>query len=168
MMYITDYKSPLGSILLASDGVALTGLWFVNQKHFGSTLSSKNEQRELPVFEAARVWLNRYFAGEETGEIPAIHLQGTPFQQMVWEILLAIPYGATTTYKSIATEVAYRRGLSSMSAQAVGSAVGRNPISILIPCHRVVGSDGSLTGYAGGLKRKLALLQLEQKGKSYR
>ncbi len=163
--YVVNYDSPLGTITLASDGNALIGLWFVGQKHFGTTLAQVCESRTLSIFTETQAWLDRYFAGEDAGAIPPVRLLGTPFQQQVWEILLQIPYGSVTTYGAIAAEVARRRGLPSMSAQAVGSAVGRNPISIIVPCHRVVGSHGSLTGYAGGLERKTSLLQLEQKGR---
>lgn len=154
------FPSPLGEMILASDGESLTGLWFLGQKH-APPLSTDPEQADLPVFAQARAWLAAYFQGKDPGPAPLLRPAGTPFQQAVWQLLLGIPYGRTTTYKALAGQLAGQRGLESMSAQAVGGAVGRNPISILIPCHRVMGSDGSLTGYAGGLDRKRALLELE-------
>ncbi len=166
MYYIQEYESSLGRIVLASDGECLTGLWFENQKHFGSTLPDEYEEKELSIFALAREWLDGYFAGMNPDGLPPLRLSGTPFQLAVWEILQRIPYGETVTYGDIARVIARWRGVSTMSAQAVGNAVGRNPISILVPCHRVVGSNGSLTGYAGGMERKQALLRLEQKGLS--
>lgn len=158
MNYNAHFDSPLGGITLASDGKALTGLFFVGQKYFGSALGPRTIlSAELPVFDDAHRWLNIYFSGHEPDFMLPLSLKGTPFQQRVWKELLTIPYGQTVTYG----ELAHRLGCR--SAQAVGGAVGRNPISIIVPCHRVVGSDGSLTGYAGGLDRKRALLQLEQK-----
>ena len=158
MEYTAHYDSPLGGITLASDGEALTGLWFNGQKHFGSTLGSlASFPAQLPVFDETCRWLNVYFSGCEPDFTPSLLLKGTVFQRRVWKSLLAIPYGQTVTYGELA------RRLDCRSAQAVGGAVGRNPISLIIPCHRVVGADGSLTGYAGGLDRKRALLELEQK-----
>ena len=161
MDYTQEYGSPLGPITLASDGEALTGLWFQGQKYDRSTLSDENEQRDLPVFREAARWLDRYFAGDAPDFTPPLKLRGSPFRQAVWEILLTIPRGSVTTYGEIAAHIAAQRGLEHMSAQAVGGAVGHNPVSIIVPCHRVVGADGSLTGYAGGLERKRALLKLE-------
>ena len=161
MEYTNEYVSPLGKILLASDGHALTGLWFEGQKYFAAKLDPDHEEKKLPVFARTAEWLALYFDGEKPAFIPPLTLKGTPFQKEVWEILLKIPFGQTTTYAEIAAEIARRRGLASMSAQAVGGAVGHNPLSIIIPCHRVVGADGSLTGYAGGLEKKRWLLQLE-------
>ncbi len=158
MDYIAAYASPLGAVTLASDGQALTGLWFDGQKYFPA-LTGRRE--DLPVFRQARAWLDAYFAGERPGAPPPLRPIGTDFQQQVWALLTAIPYGETRTYGALAAELARQRGLAHMSAQAVGGAVGRNPISILVPCHRVVGATGSLTGYAGGLERKQALLRLE-------
>ncbi len=162
MDYVHYYKSPLGGITLASDGTALTGLWFDGQKYFGYTLSKDYEQKELPVFQQAVHWLTVYFSGREPDFIPDISLNATPFRKAVWEILLAIPYGRTMTYGEIAKKIAKQKGLSKMSAQAVGGAVGHNPVSLMIPCHRVVGADGSLTGYAGGVDLKEKLLLLEK------
>ena len=158
MDYTAHYDSPLGGITLASDGKALTGLWFDGQKYFGSTLEVPHAERSgLPVFDEACRWLDIFFSGREPDFKPLLSLHGTAFQRRVWKELLTIPYGQTVTYGELALR------LSCRSAQAVGGAVGRNPISIIVPCHRVVGSDGSLTGYAGGLDRKHALLELEQK-----
>ena len=163
MVYTTDYASPVGVLTLASDGVNLTGLWMAGQRYFAATLTGQRENRdELPVLLAAKVWLERYFAGENpsAAELP-LALRGSPFRQTVWQLLREIPYGEVTTYGVLAQEAASRLGRETMSAQAVGGAVGHNPISIIIPCHRVVGKDGSLTGYAGGLAVKTALLRLE-------
>lgn len=158
MDYTAHYDSPLGSMTLASDGNVLLGLWFDGQKHFGNTIGTQASLHvELPVFDAARRWLDAYFAGIRPQTMPPLMFRGTAFQQHVWAELLTVPYGQTVTYGELA------RRLGVHSAQAVGGAVGCNPISIIVPCHRVVGSDGSLTGYAGGLDRKRALLQLEQK-----
>ena len=161
MTYLCHYASPLGGITIASGGAALTGLWFDGQKYFGSTLSGERQAKELPVFEETRRWLDAYFRGEKPDFTPPLSVETTPFRRAVWELLLTIPYGQTMTYGEIAAEIARRRGLSGMSAQAVGGAVGRNPISLIIPCHRVVGTGGSLTGYAGGIEKKVKLLELE-------
>ena len=166
MKYLHYYESPLGRITVASDGAAVTGLWFEGQKYYGAGIPDSAMEEERPEFHRVDLWLDRYFAGEDPGTdpgaVPPLAPKGTPFQRSVWQILRAIPYGETVTYGEIAGQIARKRGLASMSAQAVGSAVGRNPISILIPCHRVIGADGRLTGYAGGLWRKEALLRLEQ------
>ena len=162
MEYTNEYVSPLGKILLASDGHALTGLWFEGQKYFAAKLDPDHEEKKLPVFARTAEWLALYFDGEKPAFIPPLTLKGTPFQKEVWEILLEIPFGQTTTYAEIAAEIARRRGLASMSAQAVGSAVAHNPISLIIPCHRVVGSDGSLTWYAGSIEKKEWLLAMER------
>jgi len=161
MQYTTTYQSPLGNILLAADDTGLTGLWFKGQKYFALHLDKEHEKRELPVFEQAKKWLDIYFSGREPDFKLTLHFMGTDFQNEVWELLYEIPYGKTTTYGDIARRFAEKRGLSHMSAQAVGSAVGHNPISIIVPCHRVVGSNGSLTGYAGGINKKIKLLKLE-------
>ncbi len=155
------YASPLGEMRLASDGEALTGAWFVGQKYDGAGLPDRLCERMVAPLEETREWLDCYFGGGRPGFMPAVHLCGTPFRLAVWEVLRRIPYGETVTYGGIAAELVGRHGLSSMSAQAVGGAVGHNPVSIIIPCHRVVGAGGSLTGYAGGLERKRCLLQLE-------
>lgn len=161
MNYVNNYQSPLGKIILAGNDKGLTGLWFEGQKYFGSTLGNEYEEKDIPVFSQAREWLDCYFQGKESKTAVPLSLAGSPFRRSVWKILMEIPYGHVTTYGQIAEKLARQQGLSSMSAQAVGGAVGHNPISIIIPCHRVVGSDGSLTGYAGGLERKRKLLELE-------
>ncbi len=164
MYYCAHYHSPLGEITLASNGTALTGLWFDGQKYFGASLPADTPVSDLPVFRQTVEWLDVYFGGRKPEGAPAVHLCGSPFQLAVWTILQSIPYGETRTYKEIAADVARRRGLKSMSAQAAGGAVGRNPVSLIIPCHRVLGSNGSLTGYAGGIGRKACLLELERTG----
>ncbi|MFC2662565.1 MAG: methylated-DNA--[protein]-cysteine S-methyltransferase [Eubacterium sp.] len=161
MDYTCHYDSPLGGITLASDGENLTGLWFDRQKYFGSTLSQETNEEALPIFSDAVKWLDLYFSGKDPGFTPPLSLQGTAFRREVWDILLTIPHGCTMTYGEIAKEMAARGGLKRMSAQAVGGAVGHNPVGIIVPCHRVIGSDGSLTGYAGGIDKKTALLKLE-------
>lgn len=159
MMTAALYESPLGKLTLAEENGALTGLWIEGQKYFPELGDVRWEQ--TPVLTLAGDWLDRYFAGErpQSGLLP-LNPRGTAFQRQVWKRLLDIPYGKTTTYAAIAGEIAAPRGR--MSAQAVGNAVGRNPISIVIPCHRVLGSQGQLTGYAGGLERKQWLLDWEQ------
>lgn len=159
---IDYYSSPIGRMILASGGEKLTGLWFDGQKHFASSLKETPINKSLPVFEETIRWLDIYFNGGIPDFIPPLSLLGTPFQKEVWEILLTIPYGKTMTYGEIAKMLADRRGLPRMSAQAVGGAIGRNPISIIVPCHRVLGSNGELTGYAGGIDKKAWLLELER------
>ena len=161
MQYTYRYDSPLGGILLASNGAALTGLWFEGQKYYAAALTGQHEEKALPVFEQARSWLDIYFGGKEPDFTPPLAPAGSGFRREVWELLRSIPYGKTTTYAELASAIAETRGLAHMSAQAVGGAVGHNAISVLIPCHRVVGADGSLTGYAGGIDRKIRLLELE-------
>ena len=156
MVYTQHYDSPLGGITLAGDGDALTGLWFDGQKHFGAGLGEDWEERSLPVFAEAVRWLELYFGGTVPDFTPKLALRSTPFRRSVWELLLTVPYGGTVTYGELA------RRLGGTSARAVGGAVGRNPVSLIVPCHRVVGSGGRLTGYAGGLDRKRYLLLLEQ------
>ena len=162
MIYTYRYASQLGSITLVSDGEALTGLWFDRQEHFPHKLISESTEVELPIFTQTIKWLDTYFGGEVPDFTPPISLTATPFRKAVYEILLTIPYGQTMTYGEIANIIAEQKGIERMSAQAVGGAVGHNPISIIIPCHRVVGANGSLTGYAGGLHRKIKLLKLEK------
>lgn len=162
MIYTSEYTSPLGGILLAADEVGLRGLWFDGQKYFARDLPDERTERETPVLSEAKRWLDLYFGGQEPDFLPPLHPVGTPFRQAVWEILLRIPYGKTVTYGEISKQLAEKMGLERMSAQAVGGAVGHNEISIIIPCHRVVGSNGSLTGYAGGIDRKIKLLELER------
>lgn len=162
MQYTSQYQSPLGTVILASDGESLTGLWFQGQKYFAQTLEKEQEEKILPVFQQTHRWLTCYFRGEKPDFTPPLHFQGTPFRRSVWELLLQIPYGTVTTYGEIAKKIAEQMGQDTMSAQAVGGAVGHNPISIIVPCHRVVGSDGSLTGYAGGIDKKIKLLEIEK------
>ena len=162
MEYIYHYDSTLGGITIASDGKALTGLWFDGQKYFGNGLDKDVRKDILPVFDQTVQWLNIYFSGKAPGFTPPLNMKTTPFRKEVWEILLTIPFGRTMTYGEIADKIARQNGLSRMSAQAVGQAVGHNAISLIIPCHRVVGANGSLTGYAGGIDKKAKLLALEQ------
>lgn len=165
MYYSTTYPSPVGMLTLAcdNDGGSLTGLWIEGQKYHGGTISEElAEQDDMPVFDLVKNWLNRYFAGEKpaVSELPLAPAGGA-FRRDVWKILCEIPYGEVITYGDIAKKMAVKMNKESMSAQAVGGAVGHNPISIIIPCHRVVGSNGSLTGYAGGIGTKVTLLELE-------
>lgn len=163
MMYSTHYSSPLGSIMLASDGDNLVGLWLEGQKYFAATVAEEiTERPDLPVFAATQDWLDRYFTGQRPAisDVP-LAPEGGAFRKAVWDILCKIPYGEVTTYGEIAKKMAAQMNKVSMSAQAVGGAVGHNPISIIIPCHRVVGANGSLTGYAGGIDKKVKLLELE-------
>ena len=172
--YTSQYDSPLGTITVACDDEAIIGLWFNGQRHFGNILPSKtveigeNEPRKLMVgckanalLEDARRWLDVYFSGQEPDFLPPLRYDSTPFRKAVCDIMLTIPYGKTMTYGEIADMIAAERGIEKMSAQAVGGAVGHNPISLMIPCHRVVGTNGSLTGYGGGIARKVKLLELE-------
>lgn len=161
MQYVSYYRSPLGTITLAADGESLIGLWFDGQRYYGDTLGKECVVASLAIFDEARRWLDIYFAGHDPGFIPRIRMLASPFRRRVWESLLRIPYGQITTYGAIAREIAHERHLSVMSAQAVGGAVSHNSISLIIPCHRVTGTNGSLTGYAGGIDKKLALLQKE-------
>lgn len=172
MDYVFQYISPLGKIYMASDGDAIIGLWLEGQKYFLQTMGPDAQEADLPIFRQTAAWLDAYFAGKrpQSGngtvsdalpELPRLAPRGSEFRQRVWRLLLEIPYGEVTTYGALAKRLAEESGRMSMSAQAVGGAVGHNPISILIPCHRVVGSDGSLTGYAGGIEKKAALLRLE-------
>ncbi|MCM1049594.1 MAG: methylated-DNA--[protein]-cysteine S-methyltransferase [Clostridiales bacterium] len=162
MQYTSKYESPLGSIMLAADEIGLTGLWFEGQKYFALYLDKENVEKELPIFEQTKKWLDIYFSGNEPDFKPPLHFTGSAFQNEVWEILYQIPYGQTTTYGAIAKQLAKKKGLARMSAQAVGGAVAHNEISIIVPCHRVVGANGSLTGYAGGIDKKIALLKMEK------
>ena len=161
MTCIQHYRSPLGGILLAADENGLTGLWFDGQKYYADTLPPDAAEEETPALTAAKRWLDVYFTGRQPAFMPPLHPIGSPFRQAVWQLLLQIPYGQTTTYGAIARQLAAGQGLPSVSAQAVGGAVGHNRISILIPCHRVVGTGGSLTGYAGGIDKKIQLLTWE-------
>lgn len=183
MQYVSNYASPLGRLLLAADEEGLIGLWFEGQKYYARGLeaehelldignaggdskedkeSSEDRAKAIRILSDAGRWLDSYFSGKEPDISVPLHLIGTEFQREVWKELLLINYGETRSYGEIAKSLAKRRGLDKLSARAVGSAVGHNPISIIVPCHRVVGSDGSLTGYAGGLERKQRLLSLER------
>ena len=164
MTFTQRYDSPMGGILLAADEIGLTGVWFDGQKYFARGLPEERAERNTPVLSAARHWLDVYFTGREPDFMPPLNPVGSGFQRAVWELLLQIPYGQATTYGALAQKLAQQQGLAHMSAQAVGGAVGRNKISILIPCHRVVGTGGRLTGYAGGVDRKAGLLELEHSG----
>ena len=175
MQYTSYYRSPLGDMLMAADEIGLTGLWFEGQKYFARQLEDGPKERELPIFqledgpkerelpilEKVRHWLDLYFLGKEPDVAIPLHFIGTAFQKEVFEILFTIPNGQTITYGEIAKQIAAKKGLPRMSAQAVGGAVGRNKISVIVPCHRVVGTNGSLTGYAGGIEKKVKLLTLE-------
>ena len=173
MLHTFHYDSPLGGIVLASDGNALTGLWFGEQKYSGNSADTGDAGRDegkvprrgiLPVFADTIRWLDIYFNGKDPAFVPALGLDvsgASDFRKKIWDILLTIPYGQTMSYGEIANIYAKKNGLKKMSAQAVGGAVGHNPISLIVPCHRVIGSDGSLTGYGGGLDKKTRLLELE-------
>lgn len=164
MNVIYHYESPIGGMTMAGGKEGLTGLWFDGQKYFaaGLELKEETEEKRLPVFAKTVQWLDFYFAGKEPDFMPPLCIRTTPFRRRVWELLQEIPYGKTTTYGEIAAKIAAEQGKMRMCAQAVGGAVSRNVFSILIPCHRVIGSDGSLTGYAGGIERKKYLLTLER------
>ena len=162
MEYIHHYMSPLGGITIASDGEALTGLWFDGQKYFEANLFEEHEEKRLEIFDITDKWLDIYFSGKEPDFTPPLSMKTTEFRKKVWKILLTIPYGKTMTYGEIAEKIAKDSGKAKMSAQAVGGAVGHNSISLIIPCHRVVGTNGSLTGYAGGIEKKKKLLELEK------
>ena len=161
MTFVQHYNSPLGGILLAADAVGLTGLWFDGGKYFADHLPAEHTEQESPILIETKRWLDIYFGGAQPDFMPPLHPAGTAFQQAIWQLLLQIPYGQTATYGELARRLAREKGRETLSAQAVGGAVGHNPISILIPCHRVVGADGTLTGYGGGLELKRKLLELE-------
>lgn len=162
MIHTSNYASPLGGIILAARDDALIGLWFEGQKHFFASVDEPTVKSDAPILLEARAWLDRYFAGERPA-VGALSLSpdGSEFRRSVWHILCEIPYGETITYGEIAQRLASEAKGQCVSAQAVGGAVAHNPISIIIPCHRVVGKNGSLTGYAGGIDRKLRLLRHE-------
>lgn len=162
MDYVHHYQSPLGGITLTSDGTALIGLWFDDQKYFADTIRKQTQEKNLPIFQETKKWLDIYFSGKAPDFTPPLNMRTTPFRKRVWEIMLSIPFGHTMTYGQIADKIAHEKGIRRMSAQAVGGAVGHNSISLIIPCHRVVGTNGSLTGYAGGIDKKVKLLELEQ------
>jgi methylated-DNA-[protein]-cysteine S-methyltransferase len=159
--YIQKIKSPIGMLTVSSDGSNITGLWMEGQKYFARTLEKDAGEKGLPVFDDVRKWLGIYFSGKDPGFMPPLLPKGSPFQKAVWDSLRAIPYGKTSAYGELAKKVELNNGGKQTSARAVGGAVGRNPISILVPCHRVLGKNGDLTGYAGGLDIKKKLLRLE-------
>ena len=162
MNYVQHYDSPLGRINMTSDGNAITGLWFDGQERTAAACDGENwKEKKLKIFDRATEWLDLYFLGKDPGPIPPIKTDGTAFREEVWNILKEIPYGETMTYGQIAKMIADKRGIARMSSQAVGGAVGDNPILILIPCHRVVGANGELTGYAAGIEKKQWLLEME-------
>lgn len=161
MIYTCTIETPLGPMTATAEDEALTGLWFIGQKYYPAATASWVQEPDHQVFAALRSHLSRYFDGTDPGCDLRLAPYGSLFRKSVWDILLKIPFGRTMTYGEIARELARSGELASMSSQAVGGAVGHNPISILIPCHRVVGSDGSLTGYAGGVDKKQALLRIE-------
>lgn len=160
MMNVSHYPSPLGDILLASDDIGLVGVWFEGDKYYGDILPENPVEEETPVLKETKRWLDVYFCGKEPDFLPPLHPIGSPFRQEVWQELLKIPYGKTMTYGEIAKSLERKTG-KRVSSQAVGGAVSHNEICILIPCHRVMGAKGNLTGYAAGLDKKIALLKLE-------
>lgn len=162
MTFVNNYNSPIGKITMASDGISLRGLWFEGQKYFASTISGETKEKSLSVFEQTKSWLDIYFSGQEPDFTPKLRLNGSDFRKRVWQILLTVPYGHTVSYGEIARIIAREKGIEKMSARAVGGAVGHNPVSIIVPCHRVVASNGSLTGYAGGTDKKISLLKIEK------
>ena len=164
MTSIRYYESPLGRILMAADELGLIGVWFEGSKYYADSLPAEYKEQDTEILSQGKRWLDLYFSGQEPDFLPPLHPHGSAFQMDVWDILLEIPYGKTISYGAIARKIAEKREVSRMSAQAVGGAVGHNPISIIVPCHRVVGADGSLTGYAGGIDKKIKLLELEHIG----
>ena len=163
MDYTYHYTSPIGGITVASNGESLTGLWFDGQKYFASTLSQRHMEKQLPVFDRTCEWLDLYFSGKSPDFIPPVFMYVSNFRRDVYEILMTIPFGETMTYKEVADLIAKKHRIISMSAQAVGGAIAHNPISLVIPCHRVIGTNGKLTGYAGGLDKKEWLLNMEKR-----
>ena len=162
MTSVQYYDSPLGRIRMAADEIGLTVLCFEGAKYDADHLPAECLKQETEILSAGKRWLDLYFSGKNPDFLPPLHPNGSAFQMTVWDMLLEIPYGKTISYGEIARKIAEKRGISRMSAQAVGGAVGRNPIAIIIPCHRVVGADGSMTGYAGGIDKKIKLLDLER------
>ena len=162
VLYKMYYNSPLGRLLLVSNDESLIGLWIEGQKFYLNGITEALIQKDTEILQKTKLWLDKYFSGEKMSPFDlSISPRGSSFRQVVWDILCKIPYGKTITYGDIAKIVADKMGRKSMSSQAVGNAVGHNPISIIIPCHRVIGKNGDLTGYAGGLERKIQLLRLE-------
>ena len=163
MDYTYHYSSPIGGITMASNDESLTGLWFDGQKYFASTLSQRHMEKQLPVFDRTCEWLDLYFSGKSPDFMPPVFMYVSNFRRDVYEILMTIPFGETMTYKEVADLIAKKHRIISMSAQAVGGAIAHNPISLIIPCHRVIGTNGKLTGYAGGLDKKEWLLDMEKR-----
>ena len=163
MDYTYHYTSPIGGITVASNGESLTGLWFDGQKYFASTLSQRHVEKQLPIFDRTCEWLDLYCSGKSPDFIPPVFMYVSNFRRDVYEILMTIPFGKTMTYKEVADLIAKKHRIISMSAQAVGGAIAHNPISLVIPCHRVIGTNGKLTGYAGGLDKKEWLLDMEKR-----
>ena len=163
MDYTYHYTSPIGGITVASNGESLTGLWFDGQKYFASTLSQRHVEKQLPIFDRTCEWLDLYFSGKSPDFIPPVFMYVSNFRRDVYEILMTIPFGETMTYKEVADLIAKKHRIISMSVQAVGGAIAHNPISLVIPCHRVIGTNGKLTGYAGGLDKKEWLLDMEKR-----
>lgn len=161
-VFTCEYASPLGAITLACDREAITGLWFREKTRYVPRLPEDAVQEEVPLLREGKRWLDRYFSGKKPDFLPPLRYGSTPFRKLVCDIMLTIPYGETMTYGEIAAEAARQLNVEKMSAQAVGGAVGHNPIPLMIPCHRVVGTNGSLTGYGCGIERKVKLLELEQ------
>ena len=161
MKYLQTIPSPIGNLTVSSDGENILGLWIEGQKYFARNLGKDVSEENLSIFENVREWLGIYFGGNEPNFALSVKPQGSPFQKSVWDILRQIPYGKTTSYGEIAKQIEVQNGGKRTSARAVGGAVGHNPVSILIPCHRVVGKNGALTGYAGGISKKIQLLAIE-------
>lgn len=161
MKYTSHYTSPFGDILLAADDEGLTGLWFEGHRYYGDHLDPSHQDLETPAIQEAKNWLDTYFSGQNPKTTPPLHIIGSDFQKEICDIMLQIPFGQVRTYGDIAQEIAKKRGIKQMSSRAVGGAVGHNPVSIIVPCHRVVGANGNLTGYGGGIDRKIKLLTLE-------
>lgn len=160
MIYNSTYKSKIGNLLIICNDDFLTGIWFYNQKYFPQKIDAI--EKETTIIKKTKKWLDEYFDGKNTNIYVNINPNGTTFQKNVWEILKQIPYGKTVTYGEIAKKIAKMQNVEHMSARAVGTAIGKNPISIIIPCHRVVGTNNSLAGYAGGIDKKIYLLKLEK------
>lgn len=163
MTFISKYKSKIGNITIASDGINLTGLWFDGQKYFLANVEKEIEEKNLKIFDETKLWLDKYFLGEKVNPNELkLKPKGTDFRKTIWKILCEIPYGQITTYSKIGKLLVQRENKKNYSAQAIGNAIGHNPISIIIPCHRVIGANGNLTGYAGGLEKKKKLLEIER------
>lgn len=162
MIYLANYDSPVGPLTIGSDGRYLIGVWFEGQKYDRDVISGEEtEFRNDSVINKTIKWLDTYFEGKDPGDVPPVRIIGTEFKRMVCDIMLRIPFGKTMTYGEIAGIIAGKKGIKKMSAQAVGGAVGHNPVSIIVPCHRVVGTGGNLTGYGGGIDKKVWLLENE-------